>query len=34
MIGFVAIEKSSDDLYFMEKLAVLPEYRHMDMDYN
>ena len=28
VIGFVAIEKSSDDLYFMEKLAVLPEYRH------
>ena len=28
IIGFVAIEKSSGDLYFMEKLAVLPEYRH------
>jgi ribosomal protein S18 acetylase RimI-like enzyme len=27
-IGFVAIEKASDDLYYMEKLAVLPEYRH------
>ncbi len=28
LIGFVAIEKSSENLYFMEKLAVLPEYRH------
>ncbi len=28
LIGFVAIEKSNEDLYFMEKLAVLPEYRH------
>lgn len=27
-VGFVAIEKSSENLYFMEKLAVLPEYRH------
>ena len=27
-IGFVAIEKASDTLYYMEKLAVLPEYRH------
>ena len=26
--GFVAIEKADDDLYYMEKLAVLPEYRH------
>ncbi len=28
LAGFVAIEKSSDTLYFMEKLAVLPEFRH------
>ena len=27
-IGFVAIEKADDNLYYMEKLAVLPEYRH------
>ena len=27
-IGFVAIERASEDLYYMEKLAVLPEYRH------
>ncbi len=27
-IGFVAIEKASDALYYMERLAVLPEHRH------
>ena len=27
-IGCVAIEKSNDTLYFMEKLAVLPDCRH------
>ncbi len=27
-IGFVAIEKADEDTFFMEKLAVLPEYRH------
>ncbi|MDP4092858.1 MAG: GNAT family N-acetyltransferase [Bacillota bacterium] len=27
-IGFVALEKANDSLYYMEKLAVLPEYRH------
>ena len=27
-IGFVAIEKADDKLYYMEKLAILPEYRH------
>ncbi|UCH51711.1 MAG: GNAT family N-acetyltransferase [Chloroflexota bacterium] len=27
-IGFVAIEKADDSLYYMEQLAVLPEYRH------
>ncbi|UCD08661.1 MAG: GNAT family N-acetyltransferase [Dehalococcoidales bacterium] len=27
-VGFVAIEKADENLYYMEKLAVLPEYRH------
>ena len=27
-VGFVAIEKADDALYYMDKLAVLPEYRH------
>ena len=27
-IGFVAVEKASGTRYYMEKLAVLPEYRH------
>jgi len=27
-IGFVAIERASEDVFYMEKLAVLPEYRH------
>ena len=27
-IGFVAIEKADTDVYYMEKLAVLPEFRH------
>ena len=27
-IGFVALEHSSDGLFYMEKLAVLPEHRH------
>ncbi len=27
-IGFVGIEKADDDLYYMEKLAILPEHRH------
>ena len=27
-VGFVAIEKADDTLYYMDKLAVLPEYRH------
>ncbi|MFL0197721.1 GNAT family N-acetyltransferase [Clostridium sp. WILCCON 0269] len=29
-IGFVAIAKQDDDTYEMEKLSVLPEYRHND----
>lgn len=28
LIGLVVIEKSNESQYFMEKLAVLPEYRH------
>lgn len=37
-IGFVAVEKAGEDTYYMEKLAVLPEFRHrgygrMIMDY-
>jgi len=27
-IGFVAIEKADENLYYMEKLAILPEYQH------
>lgn len=27
-IGFVAIEKAGEDTYYMEKLVVLPEFRH------
>ncbi len=27
-IGFVAAEKASEDVFYMERLAVLPEYRH------
>jgi ribosomal protein S18 acetylase RimI-like enzyme len=27
-IGFVALEKAGTDLFYLEKLAVLPEYRH------
>jgi len=28
LVGFVAIRKAKDDLYYMEKLAVLPGFRH------
>lgn len=28
IIGYVQLEKNSDDLYFLQKLAVLPDYRH------
>ena len=28
-IGFVGIEEAKDDIYYMETLAVLPEYRHL-----
>jgi GNAT superfamily N-acetyltransferase len=27
-VGFVAVERANETLYYMEKLAVLPEYRH------
>src|SRR4030042_322223 len=27
-VGFVAIEKADGTLYYMDKLAVIPEYRH------
>jgi diamine N-acetyltransferase len=27
-IGFAAIEKASDTVYYLEKLSVLPEFRH------
>ncbi|MBN2074402.1 MAG: GNAT family N-acetyltransferase [Dehalococcoidales bacterium] len=27
-VGFVAMEKADDSVYYLEKLAVLPEYRH------
>lgn len=27
-VGFVVIEKAKEDTYYMEKLAVLPEFRH------
>lgn len=27
-IGFIAVEKADADLYYIEKLAVLPAYRH------
>jgi ribosomal protein S18 acetylase RimI-like enzyme len=27
-IGFIALESSNDGLFYLEKLAILPEYRH------
>lgn len=27
-IGFIAVEKANDGVYYIEKLAVLPRYRH------
>ena len=27
-VGFVAVEKADDSVYYLDKLAVLPEYRH------
>ena len=29
-VGFVALEKADEALYYLEKLAVLPDYRHQD----
>lgn len=31
LVGFVALEKRTDDLYYLERLAVLPEYRYDGM---
>ncbi|MEW5786103.1 MAG: GNAT family N-acetyltransferase [Bacillota bacterium] len=28
LAGFVTVEKASDSLYYLEKLAVMPKYRH------
>ena len=28
-VGFVAIEKAGSDIYYLDRLAVLPEYRHL-----
>lgn len=28
-VGFIAIEKAASELYYLEKLAVLPEFRHL-----
>lgn len=28
LISFAALEKASDDIYYLEKLCVVPEYRH------
>lgn len=33
-VGFVAIEKANEDSFYMEKLAVLPEYRHQGIGKN
>jgi len=27
-IGFIAIEKANDDLFYIEKLSILPQHRH------
>lgn len=27
-VGFVALEKANEEVYWLEKLAVLPEFRH------
>lgn len=27
-VGFVAVEKANEDVFYMEKLAVLPQFRH------
>lgn len=33
-VGFVAIEEAKEELYYMEKLAVLPSYRHCGIGKN
>jgi ribosomal protein S18 acetylase RimI-like enzyme len=30
-IGFMQLEKSTQELYFLQKLVILPEYRHMGL---
>lgn len=29
IIGYMQLEKNTDELYFLQKLVVLPDYRHM-----
>ena len=29
IVGFMQLEKSSEELYFLQKLVVLPDYRHL-----
>ncbi len=31
IIGFMQLEKNTDELYFLQKLVVLPEYRHFGL---
>ena len=31
IIGFMQLEKNTDDLFYLQKLVVLPEYRHMGL---
>ncbi|MHB8130328.1 MAG: GNAT family N-acetyltransferase [Mobilitalea sp.] len=34
IIGFIQLEKNSDELYFLQKLVVLPQYRHVGLGKN
>ncbi|MDF2941441.1 MAG: hypothetical protein K0S01_299 [Herbinix sp.] len=34
IIGYMQLEKSTDELYFLQKLVVLPQYRHMGLGKN
>jgi ribosomal protein S18 acetylase RimI-like enzyme len=31
IIGYMQLEKSTEELYFLQKLAVLPEFRHLGL---
>jgi ribosomal protein S18 acetylase RimI-like enzyme len=31
MIGYMQLEKSNEDMYFLQKLVVLPQYRHLGL---